>query len=560
MWRIWTVFNLIVLFFFLITVRLFYWQIIEGDKLRLVATSQHFMEFTLPATRGQILASDGSPLVTNQIAYLVYAQPKEITNLATFSRSVASVLPLDEQALIAKLSVPGRFWVPLSHKVESATTDVLRSLHLPGLGLEKEPKRYYPEASMAAQLLGFVGSDQNGNDKGYFGIEGYYDRELRGQDGRIQIEKDVRGAPILVGEGKRIEPENGRILTTWIDRTIQRTIERRLAEGMRTYGAKEGSVTIMDPKTGGILATASIPSYDPRNFSSYDKELYRNSAVATSFEPGSTFKVLVMSAALEERVVKPTTTMEETGPMTMGEYTIRTWNNMYRGTQTMTEVLQHSSNVGMVFVQKKLGKEKTLKYFHNFGFGEPTGVDLQEETSPELRGDSQWYEIDLATASFGQGVATTPLQMVRAVGALAHEGWLMEPHVVREIRDEKGNVTTIRPKKVRQVISAVTAKAITEMMVFAVDNGEAKWAKPTGYRIAGKTGTAQIPVAGHYDEKKTIASFVGFAPADDPRFVMLVTLREPSTSQWGSETAAPLFFTIAKDIFSYLDIPPTSAR
>lgn len=560
MWRIWTVFTLIVLLFLLITVRLFYWQIVEGDKLRLVASAQYFTEFTLPAARGQILASDGSPLVTNQIAYVVYAQPKEITNLATFSRSVASILPLDEQTLLARLSVPGRFWVSLARKVESATGDALRGLQLPGLGLEKEPKRYYPEASQAAHLLGFVGSDQNGNDKGYFGIEGYYDRELRGQDGRMQVEKDVRGAPILVGERKRIEPENGRILTTWIDRTMQRIVERRLTEGIRTYGAKEGSVTIMDPKTGGILAMASIPSYDPRNFGAYDKELYRNPAVATSFEPGSTFKVLIMSAALEERAVKPTTTMEETGPVTMGEYTIRTWDNTYRGTQTMTEVLQHSSNVGMVFVQKKLGKEKTLTYLHNFGLGESTGVDLQEETSPELRGDSQWYEIDLATASFGQGVAVTPLQMVRAVGALAHEGWLMEPHVVREIRDEKGKVTTIRPKKVRQVISAATAKVLTEMMVFSVDNGEAKWAKPAGYRIAGKTGTAQIPVAGHYDEKKTIASFVGFAPADDPKFVMLVTLREPSTSPWGSETAAPLFFTIVKDIFSYLGIPPAMAR
>ncbi len=556
MWRIWTVFGIICLLFTLVAARLFYWQIIAGDQLRIAAAAQYFMEFTLPAVRGQIVSSDGSPLVTNQPAFLLYAQPKDIKNIEEFSRKVAGVLSIDTQTLVSKLSVPDKLWVPIAHKVESSATDTLKALNLSGLGMEKEPKRYYPEASMAAGLLGFVGSDQNGNDKGYFGIEGYYDRELRGKNGRIQIEKDVRGTPILVGDTRRIEPENGRTLVTWIDRTIQLLVEKRLAQGIKKYGAKEGSVIVMDPATGGILAMANFPSYDPGRFGSFDKALYKNPSVATSFEPGSTFKVLVMSGALEEKAVTPTMTMEETGPVQIGDYAVNTWDNKYRGTMSMTQVLQHSSNVGMVFVEKKMGKEKMLKYIHNFGFGEPTGVDLEEETSPQLRADSDWREIDLATASFGQGIAVTPLQMVRAVGALANNGGLMEPHVVKEIRDEKGKVIPMHSKKVRQAILPATAKIITEMMVFAVDNGEAKWAKPFGYRIAGKTGTAQIPVAGHYDEKKTIASFVGFAPADNPRFVMLVTLREPSSSQWGSETAAPLFFTIANDIFSYLGIPP----
>ena len=555
-WRMWAVFGAIVLFFLLISGRLFYWQVIAGDQLRVKASAQYSVEFLLPAARGQILASDGSPLVTNQTAFLAYAQPKDIKDISQFSRSVGSVLSLEDQVLIPKLSAPGRLWVPLAHKVESNIVDTLKSLHLSGLGFEKEPKRYYPEASMAGHILGFVGSDGNGNDKGYFGIEGYYDRELRGQNGRIAVERDVRGAPILIGDENRIEPEHGRTLMTWIDRSIQRVAERRLNEGIDKYGAKEGSVVIADPKTGGIMAMASFPSYDPALFSSYDTMLYRNPTVAASFEPGSTFKVLMMSAALQEKLVTPATTIDETGPVQVGEYAVSTWDNKYHGTINMTEVLQHSSNVGMVAVEKKLGKEKVVRYIRDFGFGEPTGVDLEEELSPQLRKDTDWREIDLATASFGQGIAVTPLQMVRAVGALANDGWLMEPHIVKEIRDEKGRVVAIRPKKIRQVVGSATAKIMTEMMVSAVDNGEAKWAKPVGYRIAGKTGTAQIPVAGHYDEKKTIASFVGFAPADDPKFVMLVTLREPSSSQWGSETAAPLFFTIARDIFSYLGIPP----
>lgn len=221
----------------------------------------------------------------------------------------------------------------------------------------------------------------------------------------------------------------------------------------------------------------------------------------------------------------------------------------------MTQVLQYSSNVGMVFVGNKLGRDKVFQYIKSFGFGELTGIDLQDEASPPLRDRSEWGDIDFATATFGQGIAVTPLQMVRAVSAIANGGWIMEPKVVRAIGQENGKTVGLKSEKNRRIIRDSTAQLLTEMMVSAVENGEAKWAKPKGYRIAGKTGTAQIPVAGHYDEKKTIASFVGFAPADDPRFVMLVTLREPSSSPWGSETAAPLFFSIAKDLFLYFGIP-----
>jgi stage V sporulation protein D (sporulation-specific penicillin-binding protein) len=556
MWRITTAFVFYVCLFSLIIIRLFYWQIISGDDLRLAAMEQYSLEFTLPASRGDILVEDGSPLAMNSVAHLVFAQPKEITSFDEFAGKVAPILTLDKNDLVSELSVPGRIWVPISHKVDSDKVDQLKALGLKGIGFEREPKRYYPEASMAAQLLGFVGLDQNGRDKGYFGLEGYYDRELRGKDGRLEVEKDVRGSPIVIGDAKRIEAENGRSLVLWVDRTIQRIAEEKLLEGMTKYGAKEGTVSIMDPKTGGILALASYPSYDPLRYGLFDKNTYQNPIVASTYEPGSTFKVLVMASALNERAVTAQTTMEETGPVDVGEYTIKTWNNQYAGTQTMTEVIQHSSNVGMVFVARKLGKEKLISYIRNFGFGQLTGIDLEEEASPLMREDKEWRDIDLATASFGQGIAVTPLQMIRAVGALANDGWLMEPRMVKEIRGSDGKTVVIKPKKIRQVVGADAAHVVTEMMINAVDNGEAKWAKPKGYRIAGKTGTAQIPVAGHYDETKTIASFVGFAPADNPRFVMLVTLREPSSSPWGSETAAPLFFTIAKELFLYLGIPP----
>jgi len=554
MWRIWSVFTFFVAIYLLIIGRLFYWQVVVGDRLRLEAASQYHLEFKLPAARGQIEASDGHPLAMNQPGYLVYAQPQEIKNKQAFVDRIAPSLKMEPGDIAEIINQPDRVWVPLAHKADQTAVDDLKAYGIAGLGFEKEPKRYYPEASMAAHILGFVGFDQNGADKGYFGLEGYYDRELRGKDGMLEREKDAKGAPILVGDARRIDPENGRTLSLWTDRTIQRLVENRLMEGIQKYGAKEGSVVVMDPATGGILALAAYPSYDPANFVQFDKTVYKNPVVSGSYEPGSTFKALVMAAALNEKVLTPGTTMEEQGPVNVGEYTIRTWNNQYHGTITMTQVLERSSNIGMVYVGRKLGRDKLVKYLHDFGFGSPTRIDIEEESSPEIRQRSEWGDIDLATASFGQGIAVTPIQMVTAIGSLANGGWLMEPHMVKEIQDSKGQ-SLIKPQKVRRVVSSEVAKTVTEMMVSAVDNGEAKWAKPKGYRIAGKTGTAQIPVSGHYDEQKTIASFVGFAPADNPKFVMLVTLREPASSPWGSETAAPLFFTIARELFSYWGLP-----
>ncbi len=554
--RIWVVFSILIVVYSLLVARLFYWQVIRSSSLRLEAASQYYLTFPIPAVRGAILASDGKPLVLNQSAFLAYAEPRNIKDFPGFAKAVSVPLGLEEETLVSQLSTPGRAWIPLAHKVQSAKVQELKNLKLVGLGFEKEPRRMYPESSMAAHLLGFVGSNEQGNDTGYFGVEGYYDRELRGKDGMMQLEKDVRGAPMLVGETRRIEPQDGRDLVLWLDRTVQRSIERRLSEGVTKYGAKEGSVIVMDPKTGGILGMAAIPSYDPGAFGEFPKDVYKNPIVSQTYEPGSTFKALIMAMGIERDVVTPTTMAEEPGPVRVGEYFIRTWDNRYRGLISMTDVLVHSSNVGMVYVQNKLGKDGMLKALHGFGFDELTGIDLQEEAVVPLRDDGDWKEIDLATASFGQGIAVTAIQMIRAVSAIANGGQMVEPRIVKEIRDDTGRVIALKPKKNRSVVSERTARIITEMMVASVDRGEAQWAKPAGYRIAGKTGTAQIPVAGHYDDTKTIASFVGFAPADDPKFIILVTLREPTSSPWGSETAAPLFFTIAKDLFGYYGIAP----
>lgn len=549
-------FTLFCIGFAILVIRLFYWQVVSADELSKAASNQHFTELVIPASRGSILDRNGNPVVLNQPAFLVFGEPRTIKDIRGFSEKIASILPIDPKEVEVQLADPNRVWVPIAHKIEMPQVNALKALDLQGLGFEKEPKRFYPEASMAAHLLGFVGSDVNGVDQGYFGLEGYYDRQLRGIEGSRRLEKDAHGAPILIGSEERVMPEEGRTLVLHMDKVIQQIAERKLLDGIERYGAKEGTVTIMDPKTGGVLAMASYPGYDQRSYVTYDKSLYKNPIVASTYEPGSTFKALVMAAAINDKLIKPDTIMDESGPVKIGPYEIRTWNNEYHGKITMTQVLEYSSNVGMVFIAQKFGKESLIKKIKQFGFGKMTHIDLEDETSPELRPDNEWKEVDQYTASFGQGIAVTPIQMVRAIAALANDGKMMEPRMVKEIREANGKIIQIPPKIAERVVSPEAARITTEMMVQTVDKGEAKWAKPKGYRIAGKTGTAQIPIAGHYDATKTIASFVGFAPADNPRFVMLVTLREPSSSIWGAETAAPLFFRIATDIFNYWGIPP----
>jgi len=559
-WRVNFLLILFILVGFLISARLFYWQIFSFSDLAALAENQHWISFEIPAKRGEILASDGAPLASNEEAFLVFASLPEIKDkVDSIADKLAPLLEPDNPATMAglikeRLARSDLVWVPLKHEVSRETKSEIESLELDGIGFEEEQKRSYPEASASAHLLGFVGSDINGQPKGYFGLEGYYDLELKGRPGLLRREKDASGKPILIGEVEREEERDGRTLLTTIDRTIQYLISEKLQEGLQRYGASSGSVVVMEPKTGAILGMAAWPNYNPENYVAFDKGLYPNPAVSFSYEPGSTFKVLVMSAALNEGAVKPETRCDQcSGPRIISGYTLKTWNEKYFPNSTMTEVIQHSDNVGMVFVGEKLGKEKMVEYLQKFGLGQPTGVDLEDETSPKLRPLEEWRQIDLATVCFGQGIALTPLQMTRAVASIANGGYLVTPFVVQKVISEEG-VSEIRPKIGEQILKSATTMMMTEMMVNAVDNGEAKWAKPKGYRIAGKTGTAQIPVAGHYDQEKTIASFVGFAPADEPQFVMLVTLREPSSSPWGAETAAPLWFDIAKEIFTYKKI------
>ncbi len=559
----------------LVAIRLFYWQIIRFEDLTVRAEDQHLTTIKTQAQRGNIISSDGYPLAINKPTFLLYGLPKVIADKEGVALRLAQVLypkvksqlsptpGIDDlqafdaykQKLVDDLS-QNLYWVILAKDLDINTKNEIDKLGISGIGFDSGLSRYYPESSSAAHLLGFVGSDALGDPKGYFGLEGYYNRELQGVNGQETLEKDAFGMPILIGKFFQKPVEEGDTLVLNINRTIQHIVENELKKGMIKYGAISSLAVVMDPKSGAILAMAAYPNYDPNDFWDFPKDSYINPVVADSYEPGSTFKVVVMSAALDTNVITPQTPCDNcAGPVKMDGYEIRTWNNQYFPHTTTTETLIHSDNTGMVFVGKKLGLDNFYKYITKFGFGQSSGIDLQDELSPSLRPESQWSNIDLATATFGQGIAVTPIQMIKAVSAIANGGKLMEPHVVKEII-RGGKTIEIKPKVITQVISSKAASETTQMMIAAVEQGEAKFYALKGYKIAGKTGTAQIPLSGHYDPTKTNASFIGFAPANDPKFAILILYEQPSSSIWGAETAAPTFFNIAKQLFAYYGIAP----
>jgi stage V sporulation protein D (sporulation-specific penicillin-binding protein) len=551
---------LIILFAFLfglIVLRLFYWQVVKAADLAKLGKMQYGKKLVIPAKRGEIKTSDNFSIATNKITYTVFANPKQIKDKETAATLLSSVLETDKASVSANLSLD-LFWVPIKKGIDISKKSEVEKLNLSGVGFEQEYTRFYPEASMSAHILGFLGKNDSGEDKGYFGLEGYYDRLLRGKDGEAMQILDAFGKPVLASISQLSGQIDGSSIVLSIDRSVQYLVESELEEGVERYGATSGMIGVMDPKTGEIIALASFPKFDPKNFWEYSEKLYKNPFITDLYEPGSTFKPLVMSAAINSNLVTPDTKCTAcAGPVSIGGYDIHTWNDKYQANISMTDVIVHSDNTGMVFVSQKLGLDRMLDYFTKFGIGSLTGIDLQGEITSQIKPKENWYVVDLATASFGQGISVTPIQLLSAISAIANEGKRMEPHIVKAIESPDGKVTKVNPKLINTPIDAKTAKVMTEIMIKAVNKGEANYASLKNYRIAGKTGTASIPIKGHYDPNKTIASFVGFAPADDPKFVMLVVLDRPTTSIYGADTAAPIFFSIAKDLLLYYGISPS---
>ncbi len=535
-----------------VVLKLFIIQILASDKY----TPNNYLRSTriIPA-RGSILDRNEEPLAVNQSYYTLFVEPRNLENAEKTLRKIDEVTKVGEATLEARFDEKKQ-WVPLAYNVTEDQKKALEKEKFVGMGFDHYQKRFYPEASLAAHLLGFVGKDEDGDGIGYFGVEGFYNKDLEGLPGILKTERDVIGRPIVIGTQNRLKGEDGRTLVLTIDTTSQMIVKRKLKDAVEKYKAKSGCVTVANPNTGEIMAMACLPDFDPDTYFEFGEDYFRNPIINDTFEPGSIFKPLIVAAALEEKAIKPDDTYDEKGPISLGGYQISTWNDEYHGTISISRILQTSSNVGMVHIGQKLGNEKILKYLHTYGFGEETGIDLQGEVSSYVKAEKKWYPIDYATVTFGQGIAVTQMQMISAFSSIINGGWIVKPHLVKKLISENGEVKEIKPKQIRRAVSAKTSKTIIQMLVDTVKHGEAHWKVPKGYEIGGKTGTAQIALAGAYDASKTNASYIGFAPAKNPQFIVIVTLKEPATSPWASETAAPLFFDIAKDLLLEYNIAP----
>ncbi len=565
--------------------RLFYWQILKHEDFVVVAKTQIENTVFVGAKRGKILATDGSVLVANQKAYLMYALLPDISeskkeskkneedfyqDLATklarplFREKIAKVEKISQaekdeirdgirDGIIAQLQQKGLIWVPLARKISESTRGEIKKLSIEGIGFEEDTKRFYPENDLAPSLLGFIGKDNQGNDKGYFGLEGFFDSKLRGRSGTLIQEVDAFGRPILAASPEGLGAQDGSDLLTTIDKTVQFTIDRKLKEGIKRYGAKSGAVIVLEPKTGSLLASSSFPTYSLDDPTNSKPQYYKNLGISAVFEPGSTFKSITFASALDSGSIKTDTICPCKGPIKSGGYEVQTFDNKYYPNSTITDILQRSDNIGAAFAAQKMGTDTFLKYINDFGLGVASGIGLQGEENGIIKNKADWHEIDLINAGFGQGVSVTPLQLVNSLAAIANDGVLMKPFVVKKIINDRNEIE-FGPKKVRRVIKSSTATVMKQLLLAAVEGGEAKNLIPKGYRVGGKTGTAQIPIPGGYSTK-TVASFIGFGPVEEPKFAMIVVLFEPSASIFAAETAEPLFFEMIEELYPYWGIP-----
>ncbi|MEX1112683.1 MAG: penicillin-binding protein 2 [Candidatus Andersenbacteria bacterium] len=428
-----------------------------------------------------------------------------------------------------------------------------------GIIIEEQEVRIYPEGELAAHAVGYVGMNDSEQRIGRYGVEGYFDELLRGDLGWLSGERAAAGGFIGVAKNEFRPAEDGADVVLTIDRVVQSFIERELKDGVERYGAERGSVLVMNPQTGAVLGMATYPTFDPNTYYAVrDARVQSNPIVNDIFEPGSILKPVIMAGAINDDIIQPDTTFTDSGPVKVAEYTINTFDGKHYGVQTMTQVLEQSNNVGMVWLSKLMGAETMYDYLRRFGLGERTGIELEGETQTNLEEPHDWDIVQTATTSFGQGVAMTPLQALNAINVIANNGKLLTPHIVSRVRYSDGTVQEANPEVVRQVVSENAASKVSAMMVSVLENGVAGLARVPGYYLAGKTGTAQVPdERGKYSADRKIISFAGFGPVEKPQFSILIKLDNPSGLSFASGTAAPMFRNISEKLLNYYQIPPS---
>ncbi|WP_321370093.1 penicillin-binding protein [uncultured Desulfuromusa sp.] len=545
---------LFVLAFLTIAGRAYYLQVVQAPELQKRADQQRQQVVKLAPQRGSIYDRNGDPLAVSLAAESLFADPALIKDPKNVAQQLKKILKVSEKELTRLLTAKKRF-VWLQRKLDPEVAKQIHALNIDGLQFVTERKRYYPQASTAAHVLGFTGLDP----KGLEGLELEYDRQLQGESGRLVSLRDARGRGLSSADQLVQGGVAGHNLFLTLDRSLQYVAEKELARVVRETGAAGGTVVMLEPASGRVLAMASQPDYNPNLAGQYPAAKRRNRAVCDMYEPGSTFKPFLMAGVLEEGLVRPGQKIYcENGRYSVGGKTIR--DHVKFKQLTLKEVLKFSSNIGSAKLGKALEREKFYSYIRDFGFGEQSGLDLPGEVSGILRSPSNWFEIDLAAISFGQGLSVTSIQMASAFAAIANGGLLMEPYLVERVTDADGRQIQKRlPQVRRRVISEKTAQQVKEMMVSVIEpGGTGTRAAVPGYQIAGKTGTAQKvdTVTGGYSPDKRVSSFVGFVPVENPALVLSVTVDEPQGKAYGGLVAAPVFARIAAQTLSHLDILP----
>jgi cell division protein FtsI/penicillin-binding protein 2 len=506
----------------------------------------------LTAPRGLILDRQGRELARSIDVDSFYADPREIEDVEAASGALARVLNIDAIGLSTKLKEAKearRGFVWLARRVEDEQARAVRELRIKGVYSQEEQRRRYPNGPLAAHVLGFVGLDA----KGLAGVEQVYDASLTGETGKLVLDADAKRRPF---ESEGLGPRDGQTLVLTIDQTVQYIVERELAAALERTQAKSAAAVVLDPHTGEVLALANAPSFDPNEAGEATPEQRRNDALQNIYEPGSTFKVVAFTGALEEKLITPETRIECPGSISLPG---RVVHDHARGSLTATEALAKSSNVAAIKLGQKLGNERLNDYIRRLGFGAKTGVELPGETAGLVRPVSKWQPTSIGSVPIGQEVGVTPVQMAAAYAAIANDGVRVAPHLVREVRDAEGRAVERAEPESHRVVSAETARELRGMLEMVTLKGTARAAQLEGYTAAGKTGTAQKvdPRTHAYSQTKYVGSFVGFAPAENPAAVIIVVLDEPVGAHQGGAVAAPVFSEIADQILPYLDVMPT---
>lgn len=561
--RITVLFVFFVLLGLVIIGRFFQLQILEHRMYEVLASDQHEIQKSLIPDRGTIYLRDPKdgqlyPIAKDRPMWQVYGVPREMKDASSTATILSDLLGIDRIELLQKFAVTSSAYKVLAQDVPFEKIEALREKNLQAIGITKGSQRWYPEQGLGGQVIGFTQLDENDKRVGRYGLEGYENELLSGEPGHLMAETDAAGRRIAIGETDFKEARNGADLVLTLDRAIQFKACERIKQALVEFEAESGSILVMDAKTGAVLAMCSAPDFAPEDYRKVkDVGVFNNPATFYQFEPGSIFKPLTLAAAINAGKILPTTTYNDTGEEKIDDFTIRNSDKLAHGLQTMNGVLEKSLNTGTIFVQRQLGKDLFREYVKRWGFGVKTNLEVTTEAKGNISSLDRKGSIYAATASFGQGIAVTPIQMLTAFSSLANKGTMMKPYLIDEVRYPDGSVVKTKPEVIRDVVTPRTAQLTTGMLINVVENGHGKRAGVPGYYVAGKTGTAQVAnPKGGYLEGVTIGSFIGYAPAEDPKFTMLVKIDKPKTVAFAESSAAPVFGDMAKFLLNYFQVPP----